>query len=40
MAIWILWLILLTVAFLIGIGIGYFAKGPDKWTPGKGGFGT
>ena len=39
---WMIWSGMIGLALILGVGIGYLLRGPDKWTPKskKGGFGT
>ena len=33
--IWAIWLVIVTSAFVLGIGIGYLLQGPKTWRPGE-----
>ena len=32
--VWAIWLMIVTGAFVLGIGIGYLLQGPQAWRPG------
>ena len=32
---WAMWLVVVGLAFLSGIGIGYLLQGPKTWRPGE-----
>ncbi len=32
---WAIWTGIVAVAFVVGLGIGYFLKGPEKWRPSR-----
>ena len=33
--VWAIWLMIVTGAFVLGIGIGYLLQGPQTWRPGE-----
>ena len=33
--VWAIWLMVVTGAFVLGIGIGYLLQGPKTWRPGE-----
>jgi len=32
---WAIWLLIVVVALVVGIGIGYLLQGPKTWRPGE-----
>lgn len=33
--IWMIWMMVVGGAFLVGVGIGYLLQGPETWRPWK-----
>jgi len=33
--VWAIWLLIVVLALVVGIGIGYLLQGPETWRPGE-----